>query len=225
MATTATSRLDDSFVFQIYEWYRSAMLSVGNGISFPKGTDPTKTYTFRAVKKFAQKMVDWEFDESTIRLFIQTAVRYAKNRKLLSKGAYLLTMNSVLEVCYEELQHQMVMHKALDSELVESHQFMQSLGSTRSEIYRRLRRPISYGGCNSLIYYYNTDKISISYISLSIICGAVLSKINLDERSEVPTDIDLLKLRVRLLSDYDNLVSAQKILKNDLNVRGIRGEK
>jgi len=212
-------KCNDDFIFKIFEWYKSAMISVGCFAKFPKNTNPAKTYTFRALSKFANKMVELDLDDNMIKFFIKTIVRYAKRNKLLNKGAYLLTMNSILEICYDELIKNDFNHGGLESSLRNDKNFVSSLGVDRNEIFNKLVEPISYGHIPGIIYYYNLDKIALPFLSLSKICNLVLQNLCEKDRSELPSQITILKTRVKLLSNHDHIIN--DILKNDLTTRGV----
>ncbi|MHA1305464.1 MAG: hypothetical protein ACTSPI_17330 [Candidatus Heimdallarchaeaceae archaeon] len=217
-----STKIDKEFVLKVFGWYRLAMLSVGRGASLPKNTDPTKTYTYRAIKSFAQKMIDWEFDDSTIQIFIRIIVRYAKSKKLLAKGSYLLTMGSILDICHLELQRRSDTTDALTVELQKNHEFVKSLGEDNKVILSRLICPVSHNGCSGIVYHYSIGDIDLSYLALSKICNRALNKIPSEDRSELPKTLDILKVRIRILNDNDNIDVAKSILKDDLTTRGIR---
>ena len=55
-------------VMLIYQWFSSAMRKAGRKESFPKGTDPRKTYKYRALEKFAKNQNLFVEGEHKIRL-------------------------------------------------------------------------------------------------------------------------------------------------------------
>ncbi len=219
MSKVATNH--DRLVDNIFEWYKLAMAKLGAKVSFPKDTDPKKTYMYRAFVKFADRAVEWNFDDNTTRLFVFTAVKYAKSRNLLKKGAWVLSMEPVLQACHDRLIEQIDSEDSILKDIRRSRKFVESFG-TRREAVKKLIRPASFGGYSNIIKYYQSGNISKPFLAVSKTCSIALSNLSSSDRSELPSSLELMKLRVRLLSNDDMETDLKEIMQSDLSQAGIR---
>lgn len=203
-------------VDNIFRWYRDTMRTCGIKVNYPKNTSPDKTYMYRAFVRFADKTIEWEFDDDTTRLFIGVAVAYAKSRKLLNKGAWLLTMEPILKICYKKLKDNIKDDYNIMNLVKNSKRRIERLRTQNSEIVEILVEPINFGGYARITIMYKTGEISAVYLSLSKICRKALSRLNTSDRLELPPNRELLKMRTRILSSNEVESALRKIMGSDL---------
>jgi len=197
----------DDPVATIFRQFRTEMKSVGRKINFPQNTPPEKTYLYRSLKCFAEKVDEWEMSHDMSHTMISLVVRYAKDHNMLDRGAALLTMRSILDICHKQLSMQLDEREDAHSNLQRCRDFLDN-----QDLSAR-RRP---GGYCNLTVWYQTGQLSLAFLSVSKSCLAALSKLPKSERSELPSKYDLLKSRIALLCTEENRVAVRKIMGADL---------
>ena len=212
--STATTK---STVLDVWDWCREIYLQQGKiKLSFPKGTDPTKTYQYRYVQQLATKLSEWEFDEPTSRRFIEIAVAYARDKGLLHKGLSLMCQKNLLEIAHKRLEREKEQDSGILSELERIHAWVASkISSDPVDAMLARRNPDSY--CN-LVKWYGERRLSDLYLSLSASCGRALARLEqIDpiERQEMPTSSRLYLARMIFLQDDSNGREAKRIMRGD----------
>lgn len=205
----------------IYKWYQSAMAGVGRKVSLPANTDPEKTYQYRAVSRFAALMDEWGLSENSTRSLVRAIVRYGKRKNLLGKGAQLLNMKSIVNICYDMLREEVARNETFLRELRKSKQFMDQNPSDRVEW---LVTKEQKNGYTNITRWARTGDLSLGFISLSMNCRQAISLLPCDERSEFPEDTELLRTRIGLLSDPELRARIQDIMGDDLITYGVQVE-
>jgi len=183
-------------------------------ISLPKGTDPTRTYQWRFLLAIAEKFDEWDFDDITAKKFISIAVGEAKRRGLLNKGLAALHQSNMLNICYQIMISQQkdnnIQIKSLESI---KNWFDNIVGDNDPFKILMFRRSQSLP---NIILWYQASKLSDLYLSLSKVCGRVISHINDPfERRLLPTTTSLYLLRSDFLSERNNLESAKQLFGSD----------
>lgn len=207
----------------IYKWYQHAMAGVGQHMKPPANTPIEKTYQYRAVEKFAKQVDEWGLSDKVACSLVYAVVRYGKKKNLLKKGTQLLNMKAILEICYSLLKEEVSRNMMLVTELARSKQFLdkriQNCDASELLVTKEQRK-----GSTNLTRWYRSGDLVTSYIALSANCMRAISLIPIDERPELPTDIALLKIRLRLLSDADLSTKICEILGSDLIIKGTQLE-
>jgi hypothetical protein len=208
-----TVEIQDARVEKIWRWYQEAMWKHANRrVDYPSDTDPRKTYQYRWMQAFIKKLNEWQFDDRLAEMMVDAVVRYAVTHKLLRMGASILAMQKVLDVCYHDACHRKRV----------SHDFGQDLKIGRELLIRHqgqllcASRP---GGYVNLVQWYKTGKLTMHFMSLSKTCIDALNalrQLDIDQRSEIPSHITLLRNRLLLLSCPERTSIAHQILGNDL---------
>lgn len=208
--------ITDEFVLLIYGWFQSAMRSVGRSTNMPHCVDITKTYTFRAVQTFAHKCYDqWELDDKTIRALVYDVVKYAAKQGLLSKGTQVLNMGTVLDICRKGLKDTIEAENNLVTELERCDRFVNTIG--KDNLVHKLVKPVTVGGYSQLVFWFNQGYLTSTYIALSRPCLKALHALSMAERSELPSDSELLRICTHTVAD-DTLTELQRILGADLRI-------
>jgi hypothetical protein len=207
----------------IYKWFQRAMSNAGRKISLPIHTPPEKTYQYRAVSKFAKQVDEWGLSEPVACALVNAVVRYGKKQDLLNKGASLLNMKSVLKICHDLLREEITRNEVLLESLRYSKNFLQK-STANSNAVECLVSKEKRGGFTNFTRWYRSGDLSSSFISLSKSCRKALNLLPFDERGEFPLDKDLLKNRIRLLSDHELFKVIKEIMGDDLMSIGTQME-
>ena len=207
----------------IYKWFQRAMANAGRRISLPANTPPEKTYQFRAVSRFAKQVNEWGLSEPVTCALVNAIVRYGKKKDLLNKGASLLNMKSILQICHDLLREEITRNEVIVESLRHSRNFLRRSvagGDTIERLVTKERR----GGFTNFARWYRSGDLSSSFISVSTACRKALNLLPYDERAEFPADTTLLKNRIRLLSDRELCGIIKEIMSNDLMIIGTQME-
>jgi len=218
MSRIKMSEIPDSMVFTIYEWFQSAMRRHGRKVSWPKCKDVKKTYQYRAIHKYTQKCSDeLELDNKVIKILTYNIVDYAKRKGLLAKGAQMLCMDLVVDLCYQSIKDMIEDESSLMLEISCCHSFIADQVDSKDNLVRLMVEPISDGGYSRIVYWYNLGYITPLYVAISKKCIKALSKIPQSERQELPNDIELFRICTHTVSS-DTVEGLKEILGADLRV-------
>ena len=78
--------LSDNQILKILSFCQKSFSKFGIDVSFPKNTDPKKTYKWRYIEKFVERMNELDLNEETVVKLIDAMVEYAFNNKLNKKN-------------------------------------------------------------------------------------------------------------------------------------------
>lgn len=210
--------ISDSLVFTVYGWFQSAMRSIGRKTSFPKCSDKTKTYQFRTLKKFTDKCYnEFGLNDKIVKALVYDIVNYAKSRNLLNKGTQLLCMNNIIDICHHSIQTMMDDEASLIEEVRSCHEFVYDQVGNKNIPVRTLIAPTTKGGYSNLVYWYNLGHITDTYLALSKTCNKALARISEDERSEIPSKIELLRICTYAVSE-ESISELRSVMGSDLRI-------
>ena len=194
------------------------MRKAGRKESFPKGTDPRKTYKYRALEKFAKNVEEWGFDNSTTKAMIESVVAYGKKKRLLTKGTMILNMKSVLEICLQELERKSEETDSIVESIKRCRAYLTERGIETSQSLTSSKRS---GGMPRLETLLASGKMPPAYLAVSRIARSALLK--LENRDDYPDNRELRKMRARLLYDHKSREQLSEILGSDLDTSGLVG--
>lgn len=188
----------------------------GFKLSFPKGTDPKKTYQWRYVSAIAKKFVEWDFDTEMSKRFIDIAVKYSKSAGTLCKGLAALHQNNMLDICYKELLSESDNDSQSISSLMCVNTWLNSKIGT-NDLYDILIKRHKTDGFRNLTMWYQASRITPLYMSLSRSCIRAIKTID-DEYEQLilPKMTTLYTIRTSFLDDLNDLDKVRNILKQDL---------
>jgi hypothetical protein len=84
-----------------------------------------------------------------------------------------------------------------------------------------LHVPETIGGYSRIVRLVNNKLVPIELISISKSCAAALQRLPQEERTMLPSDTDLLRIRVKLLMNTDNHKKLRRVLGQDLLKAGV----
>jgi len=200
-----------------WKWCQEAFAAQGVKLTFPKNTDPKKTYQWRYVTRLANKIDEWELDKPTARAFIHFAVGYMKEKKLLHKGLSVFFQGNMMDVCFDRMQKYASGSSNRLTQIITSHKFVSDRCNGKSAVTLLLNRE-SFGKLRNIVRWYKSGDIAEAYLSISIVCTEALSKLAIvapHERILLPTESELYCLAINLTKDGDFRSKAKSILDND----------
>ncbi len=201
-------------VIEVYDWFKSAMAGAGRRISLPSDTDPTKTYQYRAIRSFVNKTDDLGIDAQEIGKIVYLIVGYAKKKRLLHHGVSLLNMENIFDICCQELNEQLQQESDVVEMICASKEFLDQQQSLMTKDTRN--------GYYNITKWYQTGNLPLCMLSVSKRCARALAQLPSSERSEIPSDFDLLRNRISLLGRSNSKSGIiREIMGKDLLTAGL----
>jgi len=216
LAPMATISPTDAAIVDLWKKCKVSYSRHGHKLSFPKDTDPRRTYQWRYLASLNRKCQEWEFGEQLISDFISIVVEYSKEKQIIRKGLAVFHQNNVLEICYKTL----LQRQKLDnqrSDLIESaHKWLVGQIGGNDPLKTMLQRPKPKAFCNLTIWY-EASKLPMLYIALSKLCVRAIKQLQgSTDLQLLPSLSELFMLRQRFYRDSDNLEHARRILGSTL---------
>jgi len=202
----------------IWHWCCDAYLRRGHRLSFPRGTDPTKTYQWRYLEALERQFHTWDFDDALCRRFIDIAAAYATERGLIRKGLSIFFQRNLLRVCYDRLRADEDRHASILEALASSHAWLAEHGMGMGRQVDTLLERGGLGSYTNLTKWYQAGHITDLYLALSRACGIALARLaNADgqERALLPKATKLVLVRAPLVRDPLLKARAREILQDD----------
>jgi len=160
-------------------------------VNFPQHTDPKKTYKWRYIVNFIERLDELEAsNDATIRI-IDAIAKYADKNKQSYKGLSLLTSDFILQVCCENVekigdsQETLLLRIEKDAGLVCSGDLLAHEGH----------------GLPNIVKWYMQRLISDAYLALSRRCYEAMIALDDLERSMLPNGKELIRARMEMFKD------------------------
>ncbi len=201
-------------ISKIWDWCVESYLRYGRKLSFPKHTDPIKTYQWRYLTAIAKKFDEWNFDDETARRFIDIAAQQSKQAGTMVKGLAALHQSNMMQLCYDKLQDKLHYDQRTIEALSHTHAWVIDK-ITNHPTCALLFRASGGSFCN-LTLWYQASKLTPLYLALSRPCQKALLKLSdVDERTLLPTHAELYLARTEFLCDRYNLLKSKEVLGAD----------
>ncbi len=189
-------------------------------MSFPEGTDPRKTYQWRHMEALERKLVEWEFDDTLCKAFIDIAIRYAKDRRLLNKGTSIFLQKNLLAECYTRLREQAVKQDDVVSILGRTKTWLdaQVAASNCDDLIELLMTRNGIGAYPNVIRWYEGGQLPEVYLAVSRACGVAIARLTRErpnERTLLPKDMRLFLTRTSVLAEARVKLEIRNILCDD----------
>ena len=200
-----------------WKWCQTAFALRGRKLTFPKHTDPRKTYQWRYAARLARQIEEWDFDDETAKAFIGSAVDYVNEKRLLHKGLSVFFQSNMLDICYERMQKHAFKVASRIEQLRSARDFVVTRYAGRPLVGVLLSRD-SFDKFRNVVQWFETGRINILYLALSIGCTSALAKLAIiaaDERSLLPAESELYCLAIDFVKDEELQSQAKTILGND----------
>jgi hypothetical protein len=200
-----------------WQWCQEAFAAHGIKLSFPKNTNPQKTYQWRYVTRLTHKIDEWGLDKPTAKAFISFAVGYVKEQRLLHKGLSVFFQNNMMDICYNRMKsHSSLSHDRI-KHLWSSHKFVLARCGHKTTVCALLGRE-SFGKMHNVVRWHKSGDVSRVYLAASIACTEALEElatISPSERDLLPSRSELYCLLVDLSKDDSFRSQAKVTLEND----------
>ena len=206
-----------SNTLRTWQLCQDAFASQGRKLAFPKHADPKKTYQWRHAAKLAQKIDEWGFDKTTAKAFINFAVGYANERRLLHKGLSVFFQNNMLDICCERMRKHSVRLSSRIDQLRSSLKFITIKCGERSMVDALLDRE-SFGRLRNIVRWFESGDLNPIYLAVSSSCTTALVKlaeVDAGERRLLPSKSELYCLAVDFSKDDNFQSQAKMVLGND----------
>ena len=203
---------DDVKVWKLFKYAQSSFGRAGINIAFPKDTDPKKTYKWRYLFKFAQKLDELQITNEVACRLIDAVATYAVRSKQLHKGLALLVSDSVLETCCKDIERCDKSRDTIIDRICKDAKFV------------RVNDPMarsSEHGLPNIVKWHMRGLVSELYISLSEKCENAIIKLDKVERSMLPSTKELALTAAATMKDVRIKHKIRSIMGDDL--RGIFG--
>jgi hypothetical protein len=203
--------MDD--VLFIYNWFKKSMISVGRKMSDPRCTDIKKTYQYRTVSKFVDKARGCGLNRNQMQALIKEIVKYGRDHKILYRGTAILNMTDVFAAC----------GKRIEMNVESADMVVESIRSSVAAIGQNepLHKPENLGGYPRMISAIDSGILPVELLALSRRCITAVHKLNHTDRKLLPSDGELLKIRIRLLMDKSNRDKLKDTMGDDLVETGV----
>lgn len=204
----------DQKIINVYNILRNKIHKYGKNISLPKNTDPQKTYGWRYLSGFVDRMEELELNDDCIPTVIDALLIHAKNHRLLNRGFAVLNKLDILDLIIKNIEKENKSDKSIINTVMNSFQFVKS--KVEIDIISTLlnrRRPDLYA---NMTLWMQQNHININYVAISKSCRKALGMIKGSERELYPPIIKLMKIRIAILSNKENLELLKNVLGNDL---------
>lgn len=185
-------------------------------VSPPRGTEFTKTYAYRAMCKFAKRMEELDLSDDSVKMLIDSVIRYGKQQKLLtSKGTNILNMQAIIDICVKDLQNRDTATADLMNSIRQAHNYLTANGINDAA---SLIGSAALGGMPRIQLLLKSGKLPTPYLAVSRVAAEALDHI---DRGVLPSDQTLLRLRARLVLNAETRRELRTILGPDLNTAGM----
>jgi len=193
----------DSRVFDLHAKCRDVFSKYGIGVGFDSGTNPRKTYQWRYLVHFAQKIDEWQLDDDTAMQLVEAMLEYSKKNGKLRRGLSILSSGKILDIGYKHLMEKQKFDDLAVARLRSNAKFFAGAGDPCARAHR--------AALPNIVMWYMQGKLSAQFIAVSKKCRRALSTLNAFERGLLPDAHELLLHRIRL----DDISWAKDILKDD----------
>lgn len=210
-----TPTLDDQRVDRVFRLLRRSMGRHGRNVGFPNNTDPRKTYSWRYLQNFVERMDVMGLDETVYQPMIDAIVKYAHDHKLLSRGVAVLAKQEILDLCRAKLETEVEERVAILRNVSGSHEFLLEKAKGSNILDVLIKRPNRYAYSN-IIGWLDAGSLSLAYIAVSKTCRRAMRSLQPDELNRLPSRTELHKMRLMLISDSMLLPELRRLLGNDL---------
>ncbi|MDP6583258.1 MAG: hypothetical protein QF535_01295 [Anaerolineales bacterium] len=181
----------DIRVWKVFKYLQEAFGKIGMRVDFPKHTDPKKTYKWRYIVNFIEKLDELGASNDTVIRIIEAIAKYANKHKQSHKGLSLLTSDFIIQICCENVE---------------------KAGNSNNSILLRIEKDAAFIrqndlsaqkglGLPNIVKWYMQRTISDSYIALSRRCYEVMLTLDSIERSMLPNGKELIRTRMELFKD------------------------
>jgi hypothetical protein len=197
---------DNIKVWKLFKYCKESFGKAGINISFPKNTDPRKTYKWRYLENFSNKIDNWNVSDDTITQLIDSMVAQAKKRGHINKGLALLTSDQILEDSLKIIENSDELDRLTVNRIKQECALILDLN---------LLAKNKHHGLPLIIRLYIQNKISDVLLALSQKCHNAMIQLDNIERAMLPNGKKLIMLRMNVNKNPRIRNELKNILQSD----------
>lgn len=217
-----TLAVDKKRVLQTVIVFNRIMKRYGKSVSFPKNTDPTKTYSWRYFVKFLERYDKLELDDDIMPSVMSAIADYARKHNLLRCGCSMLMKIDLAKICEKKFEQEAEYESKTLEDIERSHNFLcEQLRLERTKdphltLEGLLIKRVSRRAYANITRWNGAGQITTRYIAVSKLCRRVLRRLDDHELNLFPTPRQFLKIRLNLTMPGPLLDGLRSILGEDL---------
>jgi len=204
-------------VLLVFTWYRDAMMKIANR----KIKDPSKnfhkTYQYIWFKKFLDFIESNDLDDTLGRMAMFSILKYAKQKKILHKGAAILQHNHIYDIVLKSLESQeqesIEKHDRDLESIVKSNKVVINMNSdARIEYFLGKDR---IGAYPRIVSLYMSNTLSLPFLSVSKSSRIAINQLDAESLSELPPIDKLFAVQQLAKLDIEKTNQIKKVLGDD----------
>ena len=201
-----------------YRTFKRIMKRYGKVVSFPKNTDPSKTYYWRYLRNFIDRCEKLDLDDDILSNVIEAMIIEAKRRKILHCGMSILTKIEPMGACQRKLERDIQDQTQALGNLERTYFFLQRqlTESKYNDLFDLLINKSNKKARPNIICWYDSNQISLGYLAVSRVCKKVLHALDGEQLDIFPNSKEMLRIRLQLLDRQPGVEKLRKLLGGDL---------
>ena len=212
-----SSLINESVEYIVLKQFQRALLRYGRSIELSSNTDVTKTYGWRYLQAFVNNIQKLEVVDN-IPFIVDTLVEHAHKHKLLHRGFAILSKVNLIELIINASQKDINNKQERLYDIERAMKFLSSQSSQSNiKLDDVLNRRMRIGTYTNLTKWFEQGHINKEYIALSKACVNVMQKMDFMERRVLPSPIELLKIKHKLLADKEFVDKIVTLMGDDFN--------
>jgi hypothetical protein len=202
-------------IIRVYKLLRSQLKKYGRFISFPKKTDPSKTYIWRYISKFIDNYDQIGLEDDEMPGIVEAVVQEAKKTGLLRCGASVIIKVDLLAVCNKKFENDNNEENKTIKSVRCTHAFLQDKCDGNITVEKLIYKP-SKRSYTNMIRWYQSGEIDTGYLIMSRTCRRAIKELDEDEKALLPNIRNTISIRTRLQCRERIMEALHKILGTDL---------
>lgn len=200
----------------VFKILKRTMMKYGKRVSFPEDTDPKKTYNWRYITNFVNKLDTYGLHESFYPQVITAVVEHAYRKNLLKRGIGVLLRTDLLELVIKKLEQDKRKDTQAYEQIKRSYQLVYDETEPEQMYSKTLLRRQSRNGYTNMVRWYLAGGITLDYVVVSRSARIALGSLSSIERSNFPDAKTLLRMRMQILSHEELIRKLRETLQEDL---------
>jgi hypothetical protein len=154
--------------------------------------------------------------EDNLPIIVEAIVEYAHKRGMLHRGIAVLDQKNILDIVLAKLEREGREEEDITKAIEDSEMFVRKQLPVGSKAHFLLAQRPNRTAYSNITRWYKANQISIGYIAVSRECKKALGTLSHDELELFPQPVDLLRMRLQLISNHSIVERLKTTLGNDL---------
>lgn len=206
-------------VVRTYGILKKKLKRYGRSVSFPKSADPRKTYSWRYLESFLDRVDSLGLADDCLESLIAAVVAYAHKRHELQRGIAVLDYKNLLEIWQTKLEAEVEDELQQITRIQETHDFLMREAVVKGElrpIYTVLTQRSNRLAYANITRWYKANQLALGYLAVSRVCRKALGTLPDHELALFPAPKDLIRMRLKLTCNKSLLPHLRTILADDI---------